>query len=63
MCAAQLPCKRPLSSQLHCNAIEVALCLDSCVAQYYDMPSPSLRNAVYQEMQADIAPFKVSGLL
>ena len=27
--------------------------------QYYDIPSPSLRNAVYQEMQADIAPFKV----
>ncbi|PRW60464.1 expressed protein isoform A [Chlorella sorokiniana] len=30
----------------------------STMAQYYDMPSPSLRNAVYQEMQADIAPFK-----
>lgn len=30
-----------------------------CALQYYDIPSPSLRNAVYQEMQADIAPFKV----
>ncbi|KAI3430755.1 hypothetical protein D9Q98_009167 [Chlorella vulgaris] len=30
------------------------------LAQYYDIPSPSLRDAVYAEMRADLAPFKVS---
>jgi hypothetical protein len=29
-----------------------------CVLQYYDIPSPSLRDAVYAEMRADLAPFK-----
>lgn len=27
--------------------------------QYYDLPSPSLRNALYPLMQANVAPFKV----
>lgn len=31
------------------------------VPQYYDMPSPSLRNALYREMQADVPPFKARG--
>lgn len=38
---------RPAESQL------------STLAQYYDFPSPSLRNALYPLMQADVAPFKV----
>ncbi|KAL4442048.1 hypothetical protein ABPG77_011309 [Micractinium sp. CCAP 211/92] len=38
---------RPAESQL------------STLAQYYDLPSPSLRNALYPLMQADVAPFKV----
>ena len=28
--------------------------------QYYDMPSPSLRNAIYHDLRADVAPFRVS---
>jgi hypothetical protein len=28
--------------------------------QYYDIPSLSVRNAVYSQMQADAAPFKAS---
>ena len=28
--------------------------------QYYDMPSPSLRNAVYKAMQSNVPPFKAS---
>ena len=33
--------------------------LPFCV-QYYDMPSPSLRNALYKAMQSNVAPFKAS---
>ncbi|KAI7842255.1 hypothetical protein COHA_003896 [Chlorella ohadii] len=46
-----------ISAGLYYRAAETHL---STMAQYYDIPSPSLRNAVYQEMQADIAPFKYS---
>ena len=28
--------------------------------QYYDLPSPSLRNALYHDMRADVAPWRVS---
>ncbi|PSC68096.1 hypothetical protein C2E20_8274 [Micractinium conductrix] len=31
----------------------------STLAQYYDMPSPSLRNALYPLMQADVPPYRV----
>ncbi|KAI3428291.1 hypothetical protein D9Q98_006670 [Chlorella vulgaris] len=33
------------------------------MAQYYDIPSLSVRNAVYSRMQADAAPFKVSRII
>ncbi|PSC68097.1 CRT (chloroquine-resistance transporter)-like transporter [Micractinium conductrix] len=32
----------------------------STMAQYYDMPSPSLRNAIYHDLRADVAPFRIS---
>lgn len=31
-----------------------------CVLQYYDMPSPSMRNALHSAMAQDVAPFKAS---
>lgn len=31
--------------------------------QYYDMPSPSVRTAVWPQMRAGVAPFKVSHVL
>ncbi|EFN58305.1 expressed protein [Chlorella variabilis] len=30
----------------------------STLAQYYDIPAPSVRNALYRMMQADVAPYK-----
>ncbi|KAI3436557.1 hypothetical protein D9Q98_005973 [Chlorella vulgaris] len=35
----------------------------STMAQYYDMPSPSVRSAVWPMMQTGVAPFKVSHVL
>jgi hypothetical protein len=34
-----------------------------CAAQYYDMPAPSVRNALYLQMQADEEPYGVSAVL
>ncbi|KAI7839277.1 hypothetical protein COHA_006975 [Chlorella ohadii] len=46
-----------LKAGLFYRAAEMQL---STMAQYYDMPSPSLRNALYKAMQSNVPPFKVS---
>ena len=33
-------------------------CAPPCCSQYYDIPAPSVRNALYRMMQADVAPYK-----
>ncbi|PRW56718.1 hypothetical protein C2E21_4783 [Chlorella sorokiniana] len=46
-----------LKAGLFYRAAEMQL---STMAQYYDMPSPSLRNALYKAMQSNVPPFKIN---
>lgn len=59
-CLASLASTSPLPCAV-CSqvAVPTAPRLLPSTLQYYDFPSPSLRNALYPLMQADVAPFKV----
>ena len=52
--------RRPPLSHLPCLPSHVPPAPAPACKQYYDLPSPSLRNALYHDMRADVAPFRTS---